>query len=131
MRKTYPRLSSSAALAAIVGRRIRKFRTEKGMDVRDVAAFLAVPVEWLRDYEAGVRLVRTYTLYQLAELFGVDVGSLLGEEPAEEPVTDVLLLRALRRIQKLGANDRQAIAELLDSLASGLTKLRTLRPRKG
>jgi transcriptional regulator with XRE-family HTH domain len=118
---------SRAALAAIVGERVRRFREERNWDIRELATVLEIPVRWLEEYEAGLRLPRTYTLYRLADVFQVSFSSLLGEEPPERPLVDDRLLAELRRIQKLDVDDRRVLTELLGTFTTGLEKFREMQ----
>lgn len=122
---------SRAALAAIVGARVRRFREERNWSVRELATVLEIPVKWIEDYEAGLRLPRTYTLYRLADVFQVSFATLLAEDPPERPLVDDRLLAELRRIQELEVDDRRVLAELLGTVAAGLEKFREAQRRTG
>ena len=122
---------SRAALAAIVGERVRRFREERNWDIRELATVLEIPVRWLEEYEAGLRLPRTYTLYRLADIFQVSSSSLLGEEPPERPLVDDRLLAELRRIQRLDVDDRRVLTELLATFTSGLERFRQIQRKTG
>jgi transcriptional regulator with XRE-family HTH domain len=122
---------SRAALAVVVGRRVRRFREERNWSVRELATVLEIQEQWIEDYEAGLRLPRTYTLYRLADVFQVSFATLLAEEPPERPLVDDRLLAELRRIQELEVDDRRALAELLRTVASGLGRFREARRRSG
>ena len=92
---------------------------------------LEIPVRWLEEYEAGLRLPRTYTLYRLADVFQVSFASLLGEEPPERPLVDDRLLAELRRIQRLDVDDRRVLAELLGTVTTGLERFRQTQRKPG
>lgn len=131
MRRLSPALPSSRALAIVVGRRIQSYRQERGLEVRDLAAYLAIPVQWVRDYESGARLARTYTLYQLAAFFGIGFDALVGDDPGEEPLTDLILLKVFRRIQALGVEDRKAFSDVLESVTAYAARHRSITEEKG
>jgi transcriptional regulator with XRE-family HTH domain len=118
---------SRAALAAIVGERVKRFREERNWNIRELATVLEIPVRWLEEYEAGLRLPRTYTLYRLADIFQVNFSSLLGEEPPERPLVDDRLLAELRRIQRLDVEDRRVLTELLATFTTGLERFRHMQ----
>lgn len=120
---------SRAVLAAVVGRRVRRFREERSWSVRELATVLEIPEKWIEDYEAGLRLPRTYTLYRLADIFQVSFATLLAEDPPERPLADDRLLAVLRRIQELDVDDRRALAELLEAVTAGLARFREARRR--
>lgn len=120
---------SRAALAAVVGRRVRYFREERNWSVRELATVLEIPEKWIEDYEAGLRLPRTYTLYRLADIFQVSFATLLAEDPPERPLVDDRLLAELRRIQELDVDDRRILAELLRAVTTGLKRFREARRR--
>lgn len=120
---------SRAALAVVVGRRVRRFREERNWSVRELATVLETQERWIEDYEAGLRLPRTYTLYRLADVFQVSFATLLAEDPPERPLVDDRLLSGLRRIQELEVDDRRVLAELLEAVTAGLTRFREARRR--
>lgn len=120
---------SRAALAAVVGRRVRRFREERNWSVRELATVLETQERWIEDYEAGLRLPRTYTLYRLADVFQVSFATLLAEDPPERPLVDDRLLAELRRIQELEMDDRRVLAELLGTVRAGLERFREARRR--
>jgi transcriptional regulator with XRE-family HTH domain len=111
-------------LAAEVGRRIRAFRRERHWTQPVLANFLEIKLEWLADYEKGDRLPPVYTIYQLACIFGVSVGSLLDEEPAEIPIRSQELLRVLRRAETLSTVDQRELGEFFNTLVEGVRKFR-------
>ena len=75
MRKLSSRRYRSSELATVVGSRIEAFRRERGWSRAQLATQLEIDRKWLEDYEKGLKLPPTYSLYQLAGAFGVSVGS--------------------------------------------------------
>jgi transcriptional regulator with XRE-family HTH domain len=124
MRKLTSRRYRSSELAAVVGARIEAFRRERGWSRAQLATQLEVDRKWLEDYERGIKLPPTYSLYQLAGAFGVSVGALLDEHPAETPMVTERLLTVLRRFERLPAADREELTLFLEHLFSGLEMLR-------
>lgn len=120
---------SRTALARTVGERLRRFREERNWKVEELATVLALPSKLIEEYEAGLRLPRTYTLYRLADTFKVSFASLLAEEPPERPLIDDRLLSELRRIQELDLEDRRIVTELLGTVTTGLEAFRDAQRR--
>ncbi|HEY0553260.1 MAG TPA: hypothetical protein VGG20_03285, partial [Thermoanaerobaculia bacterium] len=65
-----------------------------------------------------------YSLYQLAGAFGVSVGALLDERPAEPPIIAERLLSILRQFERLPAADREELTLFLERLLATVAMLR-------
>ena len=65
-----------------------------------------------------------HSLYQLAGAFGVSVGALLDERPAEPPVVTERLLGILRWLERLPAMDREELTLFLERLLTTVEQLR-------
>lgn len=128
MRKDAPRRVQRVSLASAAGRRIRAFREERGWSPEALATMLSIPAAWVRDYEAGVRLPRAYTLHRLANVFSTSVSTLLGDKAPEQPLTEQVLLLQFRRIQGLGLQDRKAVSDLLKTILDSLERARGRAP---
>lgn len=124
MRKLSSRRYRSSELAAVVGSRIEAFRRERGWTRAQLATQLEVNRKWLEDYERGLKLPPTYSLYQLAGAFGVSVGALLDEHPAKPPIVTERLLSVLRRFERLPAADREELTLFLERLFATVELLR-------
>jgi transcriptional regulator with XRE-family HTH domain len=124
MRKLSSRRYRSSELAAIVGSRIEAFRRERGWTRAQLATQLEIDRKWLEDYERGLKLPPTYSLYQLAGAFGVSVGALLDDRPAEPPVITERLLSILRQLERLPARDREELTLFLERLFATVDLLR-------
>jgi transcriptional regulator with XRE-family HTH domain len=124
MRKLTSRQYRSSELAAVVGARIEAFRRERGWTRAQLATQLEVDRKWLEDYERGLKLPPTYSLYQFAGAFGVSVGALLDERPAELPLVTERLLSLLRRLERLPATDREELTLFLEGLLTTVERLR-------
>jgi len=65
-----------------IAMRVRELRTQKHLTVEQVADFLGVSIEQYESYENGEKQAPFSIYYNLAELFGLDVSSLIsGEAP--------------------------------------------------
>lgn len=112
---------SRKALAALVGSRIRKLRQDRGWSQSDLAALLSLPPSSIKRYETRGLLPKAHTLYRMALLFGTGAGSLLDESSAA--ARNPRLLRLIARIELLDDETRDAAADLLETLVSGLEPL--------
>jgi transcriptional regulator with XRE-family HTH domain len=117
---------SRATLAHLAGARIRTLRLERGWSEEHLATLLRLP-SLIRGYEEGRRLPRTYTLYQLSNVFGIGVGSFLGEP---EPTSDPHLARLAVRLSRLDSGSRGAVLEFLQAFTSGLERLSVAMERE-
>ncbi len=124
MRKLSSRRYRSSELAAVVGSRIESYRRERGWTRAQLATQLEIDRRWLEDYERGLKLPPTYSLYQLAGAFGVGVGALLDERSAEPPVATERLLSLFRRLERLPLADREELAQFLERLLATIERLR-------
>ncbi len=70
--------------AVLVGRRIRHFRTERGMTLEQLANTLHVSISQLSLIETGRREPRLSTLQAIASTLGVQLGELLSDAPPSE-----------------------------------------------
>lgn len=117
------RLLSQADLAALVGRRIQKFREERGWTRSELATLLRIQARWIEHYEGGRALPPVYTLCQLAGSFGVSVASLVDELPPEYPVGDEDLVALIRKIQRFDPSHRRALARMLTVVVENADRL--------
>jgi len=111
---------SRATLAHLAGARIRTLRLERGWSEEHLATLVRLPSSLIRDYEDGRNLPRTYTLYQLSQVFGTRIGSFLGEP---EQLSHPDLSRLAVRLSRLDSGSRRAILEFLQAFTSGLESL--------
>jgi transcriptional regulator with XRE-family HTH domain len=124
MRKLSSRRYRSSELATVVGSRIESFRRERGWTRAQLATQLEIDRRWLEDYERGLKLPPTYSLYQLAGAFGVSAGALLDDRSAEPPVAMERLLSVVRRLERLPPTDREELALFLERLLGTIEGLR-------
>jgi len=76
------------AAPAVFGERLRRWRTERGVTLRDVSEASGISIAYLSDLERGKLANPTLdTLTALARALGVSLNELLGldSEPATEP----------------------------------------------
>ena len=63
-----------------VGERIREIRKSKGITQKDVAKHIGVRFQQVQKYECAINRISASKLFMVAELLGVKVGDLFGEE---------------------------------------------------
>jgi len=129
MRQLESRRYSMKDLAKITGSRIQAFRRERRWTRAFLANLIEIRPERLENYEKGGSLPPAYTLYQLAQAFGVSAGSLLDDRPKKRPAGSRRLLQIAKRIETLSTEDQRAVAVFLETFLGTLENvLRRLRP---
>lgn len=63
-----------------IGRRIQKYREERGLSRNEVAELLNVTLPTIHRWESGIRMPDLATILKLANIFGVKLDELLGDE---------------------------------------------------
>jgi transcriptional regulator with XRE-family HTH domain len=127
MRKLELRRPSIKDLAKITGSRIQAFRRERKWTRSFLASRVEVRPEQLADYERGGSLPSTYTLYQLAEVFGVSPGALFGDQPRKRPAGSRRLSHLARRLETLSTEDQQTVTLFLETFLGTLERDRRRR----
>ncbi|WP_312470501.1 helix-turn-helix transcriptional regulator [Neobacillus sp.] len=61
-----------------IGKRIKKFRTEKGLSQKDLAEMLSLGQSIIALYETGEREIKITTLLELTKIFDVSPNDILG-----------------------------------------------------
>ena len=115
----------SGPLDAMVGAKIRMFRTNHGMSQTTLAERIGVSFQQVQKYEKGTNRVGASRLSQIASVLGISVGDLF-ESPlqktadSDSPVhllAEPGALRVLKAYLRANSRVRLAIARLLESVA--------------
>ncbi len=115
----------SGPLDAMVGAKIRMFRTNLGMSQTALAERIGVSFQQVQKYEKGANRVGASRLSQIASVLGISVGDLF-ESPQQKtadsnsPVhllAEPGALRVLKAYLRTNSRVRLAIAKLVESIA--------------
>jgi len=79
-----------------LGKNIKSLRTEKGWTQKELSEKLGVTIKTISYFELGERQPSRETLIKLAEIFGISVDRLLGNE--NETIRDSDLTRDIKKI---------------------------------
>ena len=79
-----------------LGKNIKSLRTEKGWTQKELSEKLGVTIKTISYFELGERQPSRETLIKLAEIFGISVDRLLGNE--NESIRDSDLTRDIKKI---------------------------------
>jgi transcriptional regulator with XRE-family HTH domain len=71
-----------------VGTRLKQFRAERNLTMREVATAIGVPLTTYREWEYG-RAIRGEFLIKLAKFFGISAEDLFGQAPASDATVDL------------------------------------------
>lgn len=78
----------------VIGRNIRLYRDQIGMNQDELAAYLQVNRVMISYYETGEREIPLPSLNKLADLFGVDLADLLQEDVSQVTAHAAFAFRA-------------------------------------
>ncbi len=96
--------------------RLKELRQEKKLSQKELAENIRVHYRTLQNWENGESQIKPEKAQQLADLFGVSVGYLLGYEPEGMPKRSIYeeIYSALLRVKSENPNhdDRVAIREV-------------------
>jgi transcriptional regulator with XRE-family HTH domain len=121
-------------LDAMVGAKIRIFRTHRGMSQSDLAGKIGVAFQQVQKYEKGSNRVGASRLSRIASVLGISVGELFessGEKPNGSKSPFRLLaepdaLRVLKAfVRTTDPRVRHAIARLVESVADQQPRLKS------
>jgi transcriptional regulator with XRE-family HTH domain len=96
--------------------RLREARKLAGLSQGQVAKLLGLHRPSVSEMEAGNRRVSSEELAQLAELYDVSVGWLLGEVADTLDISDPKLQLAARELSKLKPEDLERLLKLLAAM---------------
>jgi transcriptional regulator with XRE-family HTH domain len=122
----------SGPLDAMVGAKIRMFRTNREMSQTMLAERIGVSFQQVQKYEKGANRVGASRLSQIASVLGISVGDLF-ESPQQKtadsnsPVhllAEPGALRVLKAYLRTNSRVRLAIAKLLESVADQKSDVR-------
>ena len=120
-------------LDAMVGARIRVFRTHRGLSQSDLAEKIGVAFQQVQKYESGANRVGASRLSRIAAALGIAIGELFEPSQHKSPSStspfQLLAERDALRVLKAFARTtdprvRRAIAQLVESVADQQPKLR-------
>lgn len=100
-----------------VGERLERLRKAAGYSLRELAAEIGISHRMLVYYEKHAERPPTHILPQMAKALGVTADQLLGLEKAKETgkQRDNRLWRRFSQVEKLPANERKQIVQILDA----------------
>ena len=115
----------SGPLDAMVGAKIRMFRTNHGMSQTALANRIGVSFQQVQKYEKGANRVGASRLSQIASVLGISVGDLFESSQQKTAVSNSPVqllaepgaLRVLKAYLRTNSRVRLAIAKLLESIA--------------
>jgi transcriptional regulator with XRE-family HTH domain len=115
----------SGPLDAMVGAKIRMFRTNHGMSQTALADRIGVSFQQVQKYEKGANRVGASRLSQIASVLGISVGDLFESSQQKTAVSNSPVhllaepsaLRVLKAYLRTNSRVRLAIAKLLESIA--------------
>lgn len=99
-----------------IGRRISQARVAAGMSVEFLAEQLRVESVTVSRWQMGQRSPSISTLVQLAQVCGVEAGSLLADGPPPRPAVDEDTAEILALVGQLGQARRKTAIKLLQVL---------------
>jgi len=122
-----PPKPKKSQFAVQLGSQIRKLRTERSYNQRDLAALANLPQPRLSSYESGTHEPPLRSLIRIARIFGLLVDSLLPEtaDLPPDPI-DAQLLQEFRRVAALDPEEKKAAIGLL-AIVFGIRRFRQSR----
>jgi transcriptional regulator with XRE-family HTH domain len=120
-------------LDAMVGARIRVFRTHRGLSQSDLAEKIGVAFQQVQKYESGANRVGASRLSRIAAALGIAIGELFEPSQRKSPhskspfqlLAEPDALRVLKAFARTtDPRVRRAIAQLVESVADQQPKLR-------
>jgi transcriptional regulator with XRE-family HTH domain len=103
--------------AETFGQRLARLRAEAGYSQRALASELSISQRMVAYYESQSDYPPTHLFPALTKALGVSADQLLGLAPTKAPARsrDTRLWRRFAQVEKLPADDRKQIAQLLDT----------------
>jgi transcriptional regulator with XRE-family HTH domain len=120
---------------AAVGGRIRAYRLAQGMSQGELGRKVGVTFQQIQKYEKGINRIGSSRLKKFANIFGVEIGALFGEEATGsrshsgyDPFVEVLAQPYAGRLLKaFGAIPETALRLSLVRLAESMGEARSRR----
>jgi transcriptional regulator with XRE-family HTH domain len=97
------------------GQRLARLRAEAGYSQRALARELGISQRMVAYYESQSEYPPTHLFPTLTQALGVSADQLLGLVETKAPARDTRLWRRFAQVEKLPADDRKQIAQLLDT----------------
>ena len=99
------------------GARLKELRKQKRWAQKELAAKVDIRFQQLNKYESGLNLPPAEMLIKLADALATTVDCLLTGNPAEEsPLGNNRLFRRFQAVERLEAEDREAVIRLIDGM---------------
>lgn len=100
-----------------IGQNIRKYRKEEGLTQAELAKKIGVFQHHIYRWEKDIVIPSIETIKKLANVLEVSTDGLLfsEEERKKLKISDKELLEKISKIEKLGPEDREALARLMDA----------------
>ncbi len=114
------RKRSAVTFARAFGERLHRYREDRGLSQRQLAALVGVDPVQIGRYEKGSTLPAADTVAALAEGLQISLDTLLrgkADRMAEAlPVRNLPLLQRFQEVEKLDRRNQQVIIEVIDSI---------------
>jgi transcriptional regulator with XRE-family HTH domain len=114
------RKRSAVTFARAFGERLHRYREDRGLSQRQLAALVGVDPVQIGRYEKGTTLPAADTVAALAEGLQISLDTLLrgkADRMAEAlPVRNLPLLQRFQEVEKLDRRNQQVIIEVIDSI---------------
>ena len=131
MKKQRPNPKAAGDIDALIGARIRRYRTEAGISQTELAQASAITFQQVQKYEKGTNRVSVARLAQMAATLGRPLASFFEELPDSKqtaggrpgvPLADQLLAteQGLRLVKGFLAIENQQVRAKLVSLVTSL-----------
>lgn len=104
------------SIRAQIASNIRRFRTERGMNVDEVGAAVGKSGKTISAWEVGRGQPDADAMIALCRLFSVDIADFYGEEQTSEEQAERNLIDSFRSMSDEGKRVLSAIAETLSGI---------------
>lgn len=106
----------------VIGNRIRKKRTDIGLNQKELAERVAISPSAINQYEKGDKVPSTETLVKLAKVLGITTDYLLGGTSEEDLFLDNEVKDVFQDFKALSARDRNHIISNIRFLKDNSSK---------
>lgn len=103
----------------VIGGRVRKKRTELGLNQKTLAERVGISPSAINQYEKGDKVPSTETLVKLAQELEITTDYLLGASMEDGIFVDASVVEAFQDFKKLSSRDRQNIIANIRFLKDG------------
>jgi len=102
-----------------LGTRIKIYRKETGLTQIQLAKVLGISQQHMGSFENGIRKIPASMLPTLAELFGISLETLYGQEETDKPTKRGPTPKLLKQVEQLAAlpkSKQKFVMEMLDTV---------------